>query len=244
MPPRTFTLDSPHMTGDDIRQFQSLLNERFENWEIGKRIGTDGDYGSETRIAARQVCKALGILHEHAMKHGVTPELRIKIRNPDKRTEVEIERSKSGAIKRYRARLRRNFASRVVIAPGANKPGQPISEETLDFVKRMSVRCRRKIVITTGTNHSKFTSSGSISDHFTGHAVDLGMIGNGGTNDGPVGDALMAAALVLAGLSPQAAKAQAKAGGLITRHHKGMRIQCIWKTDDHHDHVHVAARPE
>ena len=56
--------------------------------------------------------------------------------------------------------------------------------------------CSRKpITITTGTSHSKFTVDGNISDHFTGHAADIGMAANGGTNDGPVGDHIMEAGL-------------------------------------------------
>jgi len=42
------------------------------------------------------------------------------------------------------------------------------------------------------------------------------------------------------------ATAQARGGGLFTLTHQGLRIQCIWKTNeggDHHNHVHVGARP-
>jgi hypothetical protein len=69
------------------------------------------------------------------------------------------------------------------------------------------------------------------------------MIRNHGTNDGPVGDVIMAAALVEAGLTRADAIAKAKAGGLFTLVHAGLRIQCIWKAPDHHDHVHIGVRP-
>ena len=36
MPPRTFTLTKPHMTGDDVRSFQDELNSRFAGWEIDR----------------------------------------------------------------------------------------------------------------------------------------------------------------------------------------------------------------
>lgn len=135
---------------------------------------------------------------------------------------------------------------KVIIAPGANKPGHPIQAMTMKYVARMSDRFGKPITITTGTNHDKLTKNGKISDHFSGHAADIGMAANGGTNDGPVGDKIMEAALVLAGVSDQHAPEQARGGGLFTFTHEGMRIQCIWKTDeggDHHNHVHVGVRP-
>jgi hypothetical protein len=106
---RTFTLVSPHLTGEDIRQFQRDLSGRFNAWDINMRVADDGDYGSATRDAGQQVCKGLGILHEVAMKDGVTPALRIKIRHPDTRTTQEIQRSDSADAKAFRAKLRERF---------------------------------------------------------------------------------------------------------------------------------------
>jgi Putative peptidoglycan binding domain len=135
---------------------------------------------------------------------------------------------------------------RVIVAPGANLPDKPIAAITLDYVARMAGFIDKPITITTGTNHSKFTVNGNISDHFTGHAADIGMAANGGTNDGPVGDRIMEAALVLAGVPASKAPAQARGGGLFNFTHEGKRIQCIWKTDkggNHHNHVHVGVKP-
>ena len=87
----------------------------------------------------------------------------------------------------------------VIIAPGANLAGKPIQELTLDYLKRMAGMLGKPITVTTGTNHDKFTVNGNVSDHFSGHAADLGMVANGGTNDGPVGDRLMNIALLAAG---------------------------------------------
>jgi hypothetical protein len=134
----------------------------------------------------------------------------------------------------------------VVVVAGANKPGQPISAMTIQFVGNMAARIKKPIKVTTGTNHSKFTSSGNVSDHFSGHAVDIGMFANGGTDDGPVGDRIMEAACLEAGDSKQGAKDKARTGGLFNFNHEGQRIQCIWKTDvggNHHNHVHVGVRP-
>jgi Putative peptidoglycan binding domain len=135
-------------------------------------------------------------------------------------------------------------AGRVIVAPGANLPGRPIQPMTLKYVERMAAFIHKPLTITSGTNHDKFTADGD--DHFTGHAADIGMAANGGTDDGPIGDRIMEAALVLAGFPTDQAHADAQRGGLFTTTHENMRIQCIWKTSDggnHHNHVHVGVRP-
>jgi hypothetical protein len=243
--PRIFALATPHMKGSDIEAFQRELTKRFEAWTINRQLVADGDYGPDTRAAAQDVCIGLGIGREVVMGHGVTPELRVKIRHPETRTEVEKARAEGEAAKQFRAALRRRFdaVGQVVVAADANKPGQPIQKVTLDYVGRMAARLGKRIVITTGTNHRKFASPGVISDHFTGHAVDLGMIANGGSNDSPVGDRIMTVALIEAGFGSDDAAARARAGGLFTLAHAGLRIQCIWKAPEHHDHVHVGVRP-
>jgi hypothetical protein len=117
---------------------------------------------------------------------------------------------------------------------------------TLKYVERIAAFIHKPITITTGTNHDRFTVDGGVSDHYTGHAADIGMAANGGTDDGPVGDRIMEAALVLAGFPPAKAHAAALRGGLFTTTHENMRIQCIWKTNhggNHHNRVHVGVRP-
>ena len=243
---RTFKLTSPHITGPDVGDFQRALNKRFAAWKINRRIVEDGDYGTDTRKAARQVCRGLGIKVEPAMRHGVTPALRRKIVNPRLRTGEEIARGKSPSAKAFRATLRKQFKGTVIVGPNANLPGKPMARSTVDYVKRMAALLHKPIVITTGTNHSQFTSSGSISDHFTGHAADIGMAANGGFDDSPVGDRIMTAALRVGGVPAAEAKAKARAGGLFNLVHDGLRIQCIWKTNiggTHHNHVHVGLRP-
>lgn len=135
---------------------------------------------------------------------------------------------------------------KVIIAAGANKPGQAIQKMTLDFIAAMAASIGKPIIVTTGTNHNKMTANGNISDHFSGHAVDIGMHANGGTDDSPVGDRIMKAACLLAGDSEAGASAKAKSGGLFNFTHNSQRIQCIWKTKiggNHHNHVHVGVRP-
>lgn len=135
---------------------------------------------------------------------------------------------------------------KVTVAPGADRPEASIQPIVLQYVAAMAGLAGRPIVITTGTNHSQYTVDGNVSDHWDGHAADLGMAANGGTDDGPVGDTLMTACLVLAGEPPGRARSEAVAGGLYTLVHDRLRIQCIWKTDEggnHHNHVHVGVRP-
>lgn len=245
--PRTFKLTSPHLVGPDVRDFQRALNTRFAAWSIALRIDEDSDYGRETRKAARRVCRGLGI-DAAAMRHGVTPELRAKINDPTLRTAAEIAQSQSADAVAFRKRLRKQAGAlgKVIVAPSANLPGRPISKMTLDYVARMAAMLGKPIVITTGTNHSQFTVDGKVSDHFSGHAADIGMVANGGSDDSPVGDRIMTTALRQAGVPAAEAKAKAQAGGLFTFIHGGQRIQCIWKTDqggNHHNHVHVGVRP-
>ena len=77
------------MRGRDIAAFQQLLNERFAGWSIDKRVDVDGEYGPMTRRAARQAVYALGIAGTE-LAHGVTPELRSKLRRPSRRTPDEV----------------------------------------------------------------------------------------------------------------------------------------------------------
>jgi soluble lytic murein transglycosylase-like protein len=133
----------------------------------------------------------------------------------------------------------------VRIAPGANRPGRPLAPETLAFLARMAAVYGGEIIVSTGTNHSTYTVDGRVSDHADGHAADLGMTANGGSNDSPIGDRLTAACLIAGGLAPARAADYARAGGLYTLEHDGLRVQCIWKTyegGNHHDHLHAAAR--
>lgn len=137
-------------------------------------------------------------------------------------------------------------AGEVTVAPGADRPGVSVQPIVVQYLAAMAGLAGRPIVITTGTNHNRLTVDGNVSDHWDGHAADLGMAANGGTDDGPIGDTLMTACLVLAGVPPDHARSQAIAGGLYTLDHAGLRIQCIWRTNaggNHHNHVHVGVRP-
>ena len=125
----------------------------------------------------------------------------------------------------------------------------PLSDArvALALVKRMGRVgiADRTIVVTTGTNHSQLTVDGNVSDHWDGHAADIGMAANGGSDGSTVGDRIMAACLIAGGQDPAEVAANASRGGLYTLEHDGLRIQCIWKTyagGNHFTHVHAGAR--
>jgi hypothetical protein len=94
------------MQGADIRSFQRLLNERYDAWKIERRIAESGTYTAETRDAAHQIILALGLTPK-AYEHGITPELRMLIRKPSRRTPRQLERAK--ARRTYRRKLQKRY---------------------------------------------------------------------------------------------------------------------------------------
>lgn len=128
------------------------------------------------------------------------------------------------------------------IAPGANAPGRPLTESFTAFISRMATFYDGTLVLTTGTNHDRLTTSGNVSDHFSGNGGDFGMVLNGGTDDGPVGDRIAAAAFLAAGVPRDEAIQRGRAGGAQTVVTSKLSVQIIWKSDvggNHHNHVHV-----
>jgi hypothetical protein len=99
------------------------------------------------------------------------------------------------------------------LAAGANLPDHPLMSETLGFLRRVAAIYGRPVVVTTGTHHSRYTIDGQVSDHADGHAADLGMAANGGSDDSPIGDRIMAACLTAAGQAPDQALTDAQRGG-------------------------------
>jgi 3D (Asp-Asp-Asp) domain-containing protein len=130
----------------------------------------------------------------------------------------------------------------VVLAPGADRPGMPTQQPVLDFLARVAGVAGRKLVITTGSTHSQFTSSGNVSDHWVGLAADLGSFANGFAINGQGGTRIAAASLRSAGVSEEQAWELASNGGGHDVCYRGWRVQTIWRTGDHTDHVHVGLR--
>jgi len=105
--PRTLRVRNPRMRGSDVEALQKLVNKRFAEWKIGVRIDEDGEYGAQTRKAARRVAYGLGIATSD-YERGITPALRSKMRRPSRRTSAELARAKSR--RPWLRRLRRTTA--------------------------------------------------------------------------------------------------------------------------------------
>jgi hypothetical protein len=111
--------------------------------------------------------------------------------------------------------------------------------------QRIAALYGQPLVVTSARRPGAITANGNVSDHASGNALDLGMAANGDTNDGPLGDRIATAALIIAGWNQQRAATWATHGGLINTDLAGARLRIIWKTDtggNHHDHVHVGVR--
>jgi hypothetical protein len=101
---QTFRLTTPLMKSARIAAYQRLLNRRFAVWKVRLRIEVDGEYGPETREAVRQVMFGMGISTKE-LEGGVTPELRERIRHPERRTAAE--RARAHERREWIRRLRR-----------------------------------------------------------------------------------------------------------------------------------------
>jgi hypothetical protein len=108
-----------------------------------------------------------------------------------------------------------------------DRAGVPTSRSVRQAVDYIGDILGSPIQFGTGSQHSQMTSSGNVSDHWGGGAIDLPAAGK----------RLMAmgrSALIAAGMSPRAARKHR--GGIVNVN----GWQVIFNTDDHYDHVHVA----
>lgn len=121
MSDRTFQVKDTLMIGEDVKEWQKFLSDDFRSrWSIEYPIDVDGVYGVGTRAATASFLRAWGVESAaEAMESGVTPELRIKIRNDD-RTERERELAFSEERKDYRDALRDRFEHTDVCYPVPN----------------------------------------------------------------------------------------------------------------------------
>lgn len=109
---RTFTVP---MTGTDVEAWQHTLNRQMNTWRVDYRLNEDGVYGAVTRDLTASVCHGMGLASaSRAMRDGVTPELRVKLRNKHL-TAAEKERFRKRA--QWRKEFRARHASRDVASP-------------------------------------------------------------------------------------------------------------------------------
>jgi hypothetical protein len=122
----------------------------------------------------------------------------------------------------------------VTIAPSANRAGAKLNPAVVGFVDRVSGLYGRPLTIGTGTNHSRLTINGTVSDHWSGNGADIPLAGRPLIRAGQN-------ALIAAGMP--ASRARKITGG-------GFNVggwQVIFNTDapgwgDHTDHLHVGRR--
>ena len=82
MAERTFKIDDPPMRGDDVRAWKTTLNRQMKTWRVDLRLPLTDEYDHAARSLTASVCHGLGLASaSSAMKNGVTPELRVKLRN-------------------------------------------------------------------------------------------------------------------------------------------------------------------
>jgi len=116
MSDRTLKVASPPMKGSDVKEWQQLIDKEFKHLKVGNcPIKVDGIYGPATRSFGAELLVARGILVK-AMEHGVTPELRSKIRSRQL-TAAEKKRFHSKARVAYRAKLKKRWAPAKVHSP-------------------------------------------------------------------------------------------------------------------------------
>jgi hypothetical protein len=133
----------------------------------------------------------------------------------------------------------------VKFSASADRPGVKTQAITKEFLSRVAGFSHRTIEVGTGTNHNRMTTSGNVSDHWTGNAADLPM-----PVDSKIGDLTAAHALEAAGVPWSHAIQMAQKGGVFnvtpkSGEFKGRRVQVLWKTmvgGNHHNHVHVGVR--
>lgn len=124
-------------------------------------------------------------------------------------------------------------AGNISFSPGADRAGMKTNAAVKALLAVVAGKAGRTIVVGTGTNHSQMTTSGNVSDHWTGNAVDVPASGEALTRLGRQ-------ALVAAGMPwGQAKKIN---GGLFNLTYRGKRAQIIFNTNtggNHYNHLHV-----
>lgn len=94
----------------------------------------------------------------------------------------------------------------------------------------------KPLTVGTTTNHSKYSTSGNVSDHYVGNGADIPASGAALTRLGQ-------SALIALGVSP--AEAKKSTGGLFNINRGGKRYQVIFNTNtggNHYNHLHIGVK--
>ena len=176
-------------------------------------------------LASRRSGTAAELLTAAATAVGETPESFVSPKTQNPKTQ------KSSGSGNYK------------VQSGANREGAPLSADMRQFLKEMTAS-GRSVTVTTGSNHGRMTSTGNVSDHWSGNGVDIGSSANGfPETGGGVGDLIAAHAIKRAsGKSWGESLKLARQGGAFTFNKGGKRTQVIWKSNvggNHYNHVHI-----
>lgn len=119
-----------------------------------------------------------------------------------------------------------------LIGKPIDRPGMPTGQKIIDFARRVAGVWGFPITLGTGTSHDRLTTSGNVSAHWSGNALDLPATGEKLTQMGQ-------AALIAAGVP--ADQARRIRGGL----HNVGGYQIIFNTTEggnHWNHLHIGLR--
>lgn len=138
-------------------------------------------------------------------------------------------------------------SGKFALLPNANRAGVGLTKQMEAVMRQIAGLLPRPPKVCTGTNHSRLTSDGNVSDHWAGNGVDLCSSANGfPSSGGGYGDKIATAALMVAGKSRAEAVRLARQGGAFRIARNGIRFQIIWRSQvggNHDDHVHVGIDP-
>ena len=129
MPHRTLKLTTPHLQGNDVVLLQRTVNGWLRRWNVPRRLDQDGEYGMDTRAMTLLVCYGLGIAKAETV-HGISPGIRIKLRDPARRTLIERRRGDDRAHWRARLKLRFERQGAALAVAYANRMAQKGVHET------------------------------------------------------------------------------------------------------------------
>jgi murein DD-endopeptidase MepM/ murein hydrolase activator NlpD len=106
--PRTFKMEEPLMRGSDIREWQELIIDIGQSWNVHFPLKADGTYGMATRSFSKMVLFGRGFTHEQ-LDNGITPWLRELTRHPNSRSDAVRQRASEPYRKNFRETLRNKF---------------------------------------------------------------------------------------------------------------------------------------
>lgn len=171
---------------------------------------------------------------------------------PGETTTRTVRVKTAGGDRTPRVDATSGYGGKVIVDPGANRAGADMTPEIKKVLKQLSARAKKPVEVGTGTNHSQMTTSGNVSDHWSGNAGDVPLtgaqltrrfkqalltygkgqtiqfIGNNGTRDVKI--------------TRKTAAELAKEGGIANISYDGRRVQAIGNTTkggNHYDHLHV-----